>query len=330
MVTGSKYFSTDILNAREKFLSICDQNGLRVQAYAGHATGSAHDDQPIFCDVTRLGSPDAPKGIMILSGAGGGSSYCASACLNGLLREKLYLQLPRDVALILVHAINPKGPIWANPYQALNRVSSQSSKPSKQDVKPKWDNDLLNAAEVRVQADQENQNLMTANPNHFDRNNWANLTLSAMAQPAWNASVQNAIATQYLSEFEDLLVLDIRTGPGEFARLDIFDGQLPSSLIAQRLAKKFLNILYPGQSAHEQPNAVLGGGISSFSHIPNVATLIGELGMFEAGSGLETLIDEQGKTKIYLRKDWQNFIWPQVKALFLQAITYIQTPATDQ
>jgi len=107
-VSVSQFFGNDYVSARSLFLNACQQRGIKATSRR-HPTAVGPGGEDLFMDVVRLGSNNA-KGIFFVTSATHGTegltgSGVQVALLNGALTQKL----PDDVALVLVHAINPYG-----------------------------------------------------------------------------------------------------------------------------------------------------------------------------------------------------------------------------
>lgn len=101
-------FSADYGEAREKFLDACAARSLTVDSRLNpNAKGVRGED--LYADITLIGSPDAPKVLLLLSGTHGVEGYCGSGAQIALLREGFFADLPSDLCVIMVHAMNPYG-----------------------------------------------------------------------------------------------------------------------------------------------------------------------------------------------------------------------------
>lgn len=192
------YIKSDVNAARDQFLMACDIIGLRVSAYPGQGTGTLADDQPIYADVALAGSPDAASLIVLAPAAGDLSGYFASAVMAAFLREKLYLELPRHVACLLIHAVNPKGPIWP----PFNVIQDNHPLPPSQ----VWGDQLLHAASSRYSDNIELRKTGIV----LDRAGLAALPLSAMAIPAWDEQVINDLERRFLADRQQITLFDFQ------------------------------------------------------------------------------------------------------------------------
>ncbi|MGA1729053.1 MAG: M14 family metallopeptidase [Steroidobacteraceae bacterium] len=104
------FFSEDLKAARSVFLSTCLQRGLDVETHRHPLAGP--EGEPLFTDVTRLGPMDASRLLVLVSGVHGLEVLCGSACQSGWLAGEGFSGLPRDTAVLMVHAINCWGAAW--------------------------------------------------------------------------------------------------------------------------------------------------------------------------------------------------------------------------
>ena len=101
-----QHFSGSYFEARAKFLDACRARGLAVKSHE-NTNGKGPRDERLFSDVARLG-PDRPSRLVVVSSATHGvEGFAGSGPQVALLKTDF--ELPRDVGLMLVHAVNPHG-----------------------------------------------------------------------------------------------------------------------------------------------------------------------------------------------------------------------------
>lgn len=104
----SSYFSTNYPEARDKFLESCAALDVPVESHLNpNAKGAQFED--LFMDVARIGAKTTPKVLFLMSGTHGVEGYCGSGVQIGFLRERYFANLPDDLSVVLVHAMNPYG-----------------------------------------------------------------------------------------------------------------------------------------------------------------------------------------------------------------------------
>lgn len=107
-MTVSTNFSSTYVEAREKFLAACSDRALSVDSRLNpNSTGVRGED--LYMDTVRIGSATASKTLFLMSGTHGVEGYCGSGVQVGFLRRGFFSDLPDDLNVILVHAMNPYG-----------------------------------------------------------------------------------------------------------------------------------------------------------------------------------------------------------------------------
>ena len=180
----SKYFSKSPSDARDKFLNACATANIAATSFRcpatipGGAGASPAIDGTWWIDVARLGSPDAEHVVILCCGFNGTEGYCGSGILVGWLAEGQQRELPRDVAVVLVHGVNP-GP--------LTNLSAGLSKPTPVPAQSRgWTDKVLAAAERRFteysQKDGGNDPAQTAESAPKSTNIWVEKILDSIAE----------------------------------------------------------------------------------------------------------------------------------------------------
>jgi ribosomal protein S18 acetylase RimI-like enzyme len=96
--------------ARAAFLAAAAQAGAELASYRHPLPGP--DGAPLFLDTARFGPPDARRVLFVASGTHGIEGFCGSGIQTFLLRDDLSARVPADVALVMIHAVNPWGFAW--------------------------------------------------------------------------------------------------------------------------------------------------------------------------------------------------------------------------
>ena len=104
----TSFFSANYPEARDKFLKSCAALGLPVESHLNpNAKGAFGED--LFMDVARIGSRTTSKVLFLMSGTHGVEGYCGSGVQIGFLQTEFFAQLPEDLSVVLIHAMNPYG-----------------------------------------------------------------------------------------------------------------------------------------------------------------------------------------------------------------------------
>ncbi|HEY0746107.1 MAG TPA: M14 family metallopeptidase [Steroidobacteraceae bacterium] len=103
-------FSENYVGAREKFIGTARAAGAVVESFLLPERGP--DNGELATDIAWLGRPDAPRVLVTTSGTHGVEGFFGSATQIEWLRRAKAAALPKDVAVLHVHAINPYGFAW--------------------------------------------------------------------------------------------------------------------------------------------------------------------------------------------------------------------------
>lgn len=109
-MTVESFFSADYQEARRKFLSAAEAAGAAMQSVAHPLAGP--DGGALAMDSAWFGPADAGRVLVTLSGTHGIEGFTGSAAQIGWLQSGLQRDLPPDVAVLHVHALNPYGFAW--------------------------------------------------------------------------------------------------------------------------------------------------------------------------------------------------------------------------
>lgn len=102
-------FSRDYTEARAKFLGALDALGdLATHDPIPHPLKGPNGED-LATDVGLVGPLDAERVLVLISSTHGTEGTCGSACQYAWLASDRPTRLPRDVRVVLIHAINPHG-----------------------------------------------------------------------------------------------------------------------------------------------------------------------------------------------------------------------------
>lgn len=102
-----KWFGVDYFDAREKFLAAAKSAKAEIFSHL-HPSATGPNGEAIYIDVAKIGAPNAPKALLVVSGTHGLEGPAGSAIQTAWLATER-TALPRDTAIIFVHALNPYG-----------------------------------------------------------------------------------------------------------------------------------------------------------------------------------------------------------------------------
>jgi hypothetical protein len=95
---------------RERFLEAAHAANANVATFDHPLPGPA--GEPLATDIAWLGDRDARRVLVSISGTHGVEGYYGSTCQTEWLHEVSQRGLPKGVAVLMVHLINPWGTAW--------------------------------------------------------------------------------------------------------------------------------------------------------------------------------------------------------------------------
>jgi len=108
-VTLATRFTRTYAAARQKIQLAAALRGVELHAYPHPLPGP--DGGELATDVALLGNPDARRVLVMTSGVHGPELYCGSGAQVDALLD-LDIAAVGDLALLIVHAVNPYGSAW--------------------------------------------------------------------------------------------------------------------------------------------------------------------------------------------------------------------------
>lgn len=220
-------FPTDYASARAAFLRACGEAGAVCTAIAHPQAGP--DGAPLFLDVARLGPERARRVLFLASGTHGVEGFCGSGIQHFLLRDGVAARVPDDVALVLLHAVNPFGFAWLRRVNEdnvdLNRNFLDHASPHPENA----DYDGLAAALNPTVLDEGTLAASLAALQRFQQERGATAAYRALSggqyghpqgvqyggrEPVWSNRTLRAVWAQHAAEAEVTAFLDLHSGLG--------------------------------------------------------------------------------------------------------------------
>lgn len=233
-------FSASYRQARQRFLEACRGAGASARSFL-HPSAADAGGGPLHVDVARLGPRGAGRVLAVVSGTHGVEGFCGSGAQVACLRAGLARELPRDAALVLVHALNPYGFAHLRRVDQdnvdLNRNFVDHSAPHPPNpaydrlhgllVPADWDGPARAAADrelARLLAEQGARSLQSAiqlgQYEHPD-----GLFYGGRA-PTWSNGVWRRVVEEELGRAERIALVDLHSGLGPYGRGElIFRGR---------------------------------------------------------------------------------------------------------
>ncbi len=108
----SDYFSDNYFSARERFVSAVTQTKGELTIFSHPSVTDQRG--PIAVDVARYGPPDASHVLFVVSGVHGTEHAAGSAAQLGLLDKISDIVSEKNLAVVMIHALNPVGCAYVN------------------------------------------------------------------------------------------------------------------------------------------------------------------------------------------------------------------------
>ncbi|HVF62835.1 MAG TPA: M14 family metallopeptidase [Casimicrobiaceae bacterium] len=272
-VDPAMHFATDYADARTKFRDAASRRGVSIESHE-HPKARGPRNERLAIDVVVLGNADVTGALIITSGTHGAEGFCGSGCQVGLLADDAFVASvdKSDVAVIMVHALNPYG------FAHVCRTTEENVDLNRNfcDFANLPRNDAYNDVHPIVVCDTwpptaENQQAIGA---YLARNG-----VLAMQQavtggqwdradglffggkgPAWSQTIMRDILRRHAAKRERLGWIDIHTGLGPSGHGEkIFAGPDDAAMIARARAIWGVDVtsIYDGSSTSARINGLL-------------------------------------------------------------------------
>jgi hypothetical protein len=226
-MNASRHLRPTYPAAREAFRAAAASGGLKVMSHRNPATGAAGEE--LATDVALLGSADASRLMVVVSGTHGAEGFCGPGIQVAWLAAAE--RLPADTAILLVHAINPYGFSHVRRVTEdnvdLNRnfIDHGNAKPSnpgydalREAICPReWseESERRNLAALRAYAAQHGPDALEtaiASGQYVDPQG----VFYGGTQPTWSNRTLRAILAAFASTARHVAFIDLHTGLGPY------------------------------------------------------------------------------------------------------------------
>lgn len=269
-------FHGEYHDARRAFLGAAREAGGAIESVTHPVAGP--DGRPLAADLAWFGPRAAEAALVLISGTHGVEGFCGSGVQVDLLRNAAAARLPRGVAMLMIHAVNPYGFAWcrrvthenvdlnrnwvdftqplpANPgYEALSGVISPAE----------WDD-----ASIKARRDVEAQFIAAHGPAAFGQaasgGQYAHpngIHFGGHA-PTWSRLTQAAALETYLGQAGRIGIIDIHSGLGPWGYGERIVTRPPSDPAFQRAVRWFGQAVTSLHNGSSSSGAILGDGLSA-------------------------------------------------------------------
>ena len=214
---------------REQFLVAATAAGAILTEYAHPLCGPF--GEPLATDVALLGNPEAQRVLVALSGTHGVEGYYGSTCQTRWLQEFDRGSLPDDVAVLMIHLINPWGTAWIRRVNEdnidLNRNYLDFSRPLPRNERYEALHEIYNCRELEGPERRRADAMLGA---QIAAQGWsAVMAIVEAGQSAhadglfyggqaasWSNRTLHAIIARHLARAEVVMCFDLHTGAGAY------------------------------------------------------------------------------------------------------------------
>jgi hypothetical protein len=275
---------------REQFLAAATAAGATLTEYPHPLKGPF--GEPLSTDVAVLGDPRAKRLLIALSGTHGVEGFYGSGCQIKWLQDLGKRSLPADVAVVMIHLINPWGMAWLRRVNEdnidLNRNHLNFERPLPDNqaygllhqiyactelLGPERDRaDALLEAQIKEHGWPAVMSIVEGGQHsHPD-----GLFFGGLA-PSWSNRTLHRIIQQHIAHAEVALCFDLHTGAGEYGHpmlLTITEAAYPALDDAQAIYGPWLYTLHTGANTTSETGvAATATGYTSqalLNALPNV------------------------------------------------------------
>lgn len=180
-------------------------------------------------DIVRIGSQNAAKTLLLISGTHGVEGYCGSGVQIGLLKSGFFDDLPSDLSVMMIHALNPYGFSHDRRVNEDNidlnrnfldfgsgvRPQSDYSKIHEALVPSDWDGPIRYSADKRLEIFIETYGLSAyqaaVSSGQYD---YPDGLFYGGRASSWSNKVLQEVLSKHMARVENLAVIDFHTGLG--------------------------------------------------------------------------------------------------------------------
>ena len=251
---------------REQFLAAANEAGAQLYEYPHPLRGPF--GETLGTDVALIGNPQAKHLLVALSGTHGVEGYYGSDCQRLWLQTFGERSLPDDVAVLMIHLINPWGTAWMRRVNEDNIDLNRNYLDFNQAAPDNQPYEALHAIYTCDQLRGPHREQADALLNErVQREGWsAVMSIVEAGQyrhpdglfyggnaASWSNRTLHRILQEHLGHASSVMCFDLHTGAGEYGHpmlMTIAQAPYPALKDAQRLFGPWLYTLMTGAGSH--------------------------------------------------------------------------------
>lgn len=267
------HFSPDYVTARHKFREAAQAAGLKVERLVNPETGM--NGEELSTDIVWIGDPKAERVLLTNSATHGVEGLYGTGCQVGFLRDGHWKKLPDNVAVLMVHAINPYGFSWLRRVNEdnmdINRNFVDFTKPLPQNegyagIHPvltpsTWNDEVAKETRAKLEAFAEQVGRRAASAAiSAGQHSHADGLFYGGTRPCWSNGVISYIAGRYLKHMKHMVVIDFHTGLGPYGHSELICRH-PVDSVALKRARQWFGKDVTSPASGESDSPVIEGNL---------------------------------------------------------------------
>jgi hypothetical protein len=201
--------------------------------------GPSPDESPLFTDVVRVGPQEARQMLLVISGTHGVEGFAGSAIQTATLHAVRTRPLPRDTAMILIHALNPYGFAWCRRVDAQNIDVNRNLMDHAADAPENPDYELLHGLLCPQEWSEATRSAGARTLSDFQARHGRTSLENALAKgqcshhdglffggrgPSWSIQLLRSTLATTVMHAERIILLDVHTGLGSYGGCQLICG----------------------------------------------------------------------------------------------------------
>jgi len=361
----SAYFAADYESARRKFLAAGKRAGARLEPIT-HPVAGPHG-KPMYTDIALVGDPQARQFLVLISGTHGVEGFAGSALQAGLLEEGIEKQLPKETAILMIHALNPYGMAYLRRFNEdnidLNRNFRNHAEPPPENPSYRKLADAIAPESISPGAELASWvRLLWFRMIAGKATAKAAISGGQYTHPeglfyggeseAWSNTTLRSVVAHYLQDTEEVVVIDMHTALGGFGVAGLIpdtDRKTAENQRAQAIWESSLFIeRAQGETANAHLQATVKTAIPGMLPGTTVTAVTLEFGTFSSIDVFRALRAENWlhhhgdalhpraqaiktcllRTYTPASDKWKSLVWSGGKRIVGLALSYLGNPTT--
>ena len=334
-------FARDYAEARAKFRAAAEAAGGKLRTYVNPNTGPRGEE--LATDAVWFGPADARRVLVTISATHGPEGFCGSGGQVDWLRAGGIAALPKGVAALFVHAINPYGFAWLRRVTEegvdLNRNYVDFAKPLPRNpgyeelkdafLPPALEGPVFAAAEAKIEqwrrAHGEKAFETARSGGQYSH---AQGFFFGGREPTWaRRTTERIVADHGLAQCDLVAVIDYHTGLGPYGYGEPICGHFPDTVMVKRAKRWYGESVTEPELGTSSSVAKTGLGEYGWERMlgEKVTFVAIEYGTFPSESGRRAMRADHW-LHAYGRVDWATPETQRIK----QAVRRQYYPDTDE